>query len=134
MFFIITNQSGIERGYYTVKDFLKFNNHLLKKLEENDIKIEKTYFCPHIDGCECKKPNTKFIEEIVSDYDINLQESWVIGDHPCDVEMGMKAGCEKAFLLTGHGRKHLNELKEENLNPTVISESFLDAIKKIVLF
>lgn len=131
LFFIITNQSGIEKGYYTTEDFFKFNEHLLKKFRENGIKIEKTCFCPHIEGCECKKPSTKFIEEIVSCYDINLQESWIIGDHPCDIAMGIKAGCKNAYLLTGHGMKHLDELKKAKLNPTMVSKRFLSATKKI---
>ncbi len=133
LFFIITNQSGIGKGYYTVKDFHQFNGHLLKKLNANGVEIERTYFCPHIGGCDCKKPSTKFVEEIVSDYEIDLKESWVIGDHPCDVAMGIKAGCKTAYLLSGHGVKHLDELKESNIEATIVSEKFLDVAKKISL-
>ncbi len=133
LFFIITNQSGIGKGYYTIEDFHQFHNHLVEQLKENGITIERTCFCPHIGGCECKKPNTKFIEEIVCEHNVNLQESWVIGDHPCDITMGIKAGCKTVYLLTGHGIKHLDELREENLNSTIISENFLDAAKKITL-
>ena len=61
--FIITNQSGIARGIYKVEDFLKFNNHLIKELKRHNIKIEKTYYCPHKpeDNCNCRKPKTKFL-------------------------------------------------------------------------
>ena len=63
LLFIITNQSGIGRGYYTEEQFLEFNNHLLKVLGRHGISIEQTYYCPHVneDNCECKKPKTKFI-------------------------------------------------------------------------
>lgn len=131
LFFIITNQSGIEKGYYTVEDFHNFNNHLLKNLEEHNIKIEQTYFCPHISGCECKKPSTKFIEEIVSLYNINLEKSWVIGDHLSDIEMGIRAGCKTVYLLTGHGKKHLSDLGEKRLDATIVGKSFLSVAKKI---
>ncbi|MFW9970234.1 MAG: D-glycero-alpha-D-manno-heptose-1,7-bisphosphate 7-phosphatase [Candidatus Odinarchaeota archaeon] len=67
LFFIVTNQSGIGRGYYTIQDFQNFNNHLIKILKKNKIEILKTYFCPHLreDNCECRKPKTKFIDDIV---------------------------------------------------------------------
>src|SRR3989338_1410999 len=59
--FIVTNQSGIGRGYFTMKDFEKFNNHLSQQLKKNNIKIKKTYICPHKpeDNCDCRKPKAK---------------------------------------------------------------------------
>ena len=131
LFFIITNQSGIARKYYNEKDFLKFNNHLLEKLALEDIRIERTYFCPHLSSCDCRKPSTKFIEEIVKEFDINLIYSWVIGDHPSDILMGIKAGCKTAYLLTGHGIKHISELEKNSIKPTIIEEDFLKAAQKI---
>ena len=129
-FFIITNQSGIGRGYYTLKDFEKFNDHLIKVLKENNIMIEKTYVCPHHPDkeCDCRKPNIKFIKEIEKDFDINLKESWVIGDHPQDVEMGKNAGCRTIYVLTGHGENHRNELK---IKPDFIEDNLYEAAKRI---
>ncbi len=131
LFFIITNQPGIGRGFYTETDFHEFNNHLLQHLNGNGINIEKTYFCPHSDECSCKKPSTKFIDEIVSEYSVCTEESWAIGDHPFDITMGINAGCRTAYLLTGHGRKHFKELKENNISPDIIENSFYSAAKKI---
>ncbi len=130
-FFIITNQSGIERGFYSTEDFYQFNNYFLRQLEKQGVIIERTYFCPHIKGCKCKKPNTKFIEEIVSEYGIDLVESWVIGDHPSDIIMGKNAGCKTAYLLTGHGEKHLKELESIGIRPTIIASDFLIAARQI---
>jgi len=134
LFFIVTNQSGIGRGYYTIKDFHNFNNHLLNQLEKADIKIESTYFCPHIkeDNCDCRKPKTKFIELILSNYNIDLSNSWMIGDHPSDIEFGGNVGCKTVYLTTGHGDRHLDELEVKGLKPTIITDNFLDASKKIV--
>jgi len=133
LLFIITNQSGIGRGYYTEEEFLEFNNHLLNILGRHGISIEQTYYCPHIneDNCECKKPKTKFIERIVLDYDIDISSSWMLGDHPSDIEFGINGGCNTVYLTTGHGEKHLQELKEKGINPTLRSSSFLEAIKLI---
>ena len=113
-FIIITNQSGIGRGYYKKEDFLTFNNHLVSELSKNKIKIEKTYYCQHgpDESCDCRKPSTKYIKEAKKEFDIDLENSYVIGDHPHDIEMGKKAGCKSIYVLTGHGKKHKEELKE----------------------
>lgn len=131
VFFIITNQSGIGKGFYTAEDFHRFNNALLEQLNARDIRIERTYFCPHTGGCECRKPGTKFIDEIMSEFDIHLAESWVIGDHPSDVMLGKNAGCQTVFLLTGHGTKHIHELESQGIEPTFITEDFLSAATRI---
>lgn len=131
LFFIITNQSGIGKGLYTVGEFHKFNNFLLERLREQGIRIEKTYFCPHIGGCECRKPGIKYIEEIMSEFRIDLAKSWVIGDHPSDVLMGKNAGCKTAYLLTGHGTKHFQELESNKIEPTIIAPDFLSIARGI---
>jgi D-glycero-D-manno-heptose 1,7-bisphosphate phosphatase len=93
--FVITNQSGIGRKYYTTKDFNKLNKYMLDKLKEESIIIEKVYFCPHKpeNNCKCRKPSIFFIKEAEGDYNLNLRNSWVIGDKASDIEMGKKAGC-----------------------------------------
>lgn len=134
VFIIVTNQSGIGRGYYTAEDFHKFNNHLIRLLNRESIKILETYFCPHLreEECECRKPNTKFIDEIIDDFNVNIKESWMIGDHPSDIQFGMNAGCRTVFLTTGHGNKHLDDLKSLKIKPTIISDNFLEAVKEIL--
>ena len=82
-----------------------------------DILDYKLFFCPHINGCDCKKPSTKYLKETESEFKINLKISWVIGDHPSDIIMGKNAGCKTAYLLTGHGRKHFEELKMKGIPP-----------------
>lgn len=134
LFFIVTNQSGIARGYFAVEDFYKFNNHLIKILREQNIKIVKTYFCPHLkeDNCDCRKPKTKFIDLIIDEFNIDLNESFVVGDHPSDIEFGINGGCKTIFLTTGHGYKHLDDLKSLRITPSIISDNFLGAAKEIL--
>ena len=131
VFFIITNQSGIDRGLYTVDDFHTFHNFFLAQLKRQGIEIERTYFCPHINGCDCKKPSTKYIDEAIEQYDIESADSWAIGDHPSDIIMGRKAGCKTIYLLTGHGSKHVGELEEE-AKPTKIANDFSSAVDIIL--
>ena len=136
VFFIVTNQSGIGRGYYTVEDFEKFNTHLLETLDKNDIKILKTYYCPHLkeDKCDCRKPKTKYINEIINEFNVDIKESWMVGDHPSDIGFGINGECRTVFLTTGHGNKHLDELESLGINPTIISDNFLAAAKEIMTF
>ncbi len=130
-FIIITNQSGIGRGYYKEEDFQKFNSHLTEELNKNNIKIEKTYHCPHIpeDNCNCRKPNITFIEQAKKEFDIDLKNSFVIGDHPCDVNLGKNAGCKTIYLLTGHGKNHKENLTRK---PDLIANNLLEAAQWIL--
>jgi D-glycero-D-manno-heptose 1,7-bisphosphate phosphatase len=134
LFFIVTNQSGIGRGYYSIQDFHNFNNHLINILKGYQIDILKTYFCPHLreDNCDCRKPKTKFIEEIIKEFNINPKSSWMIGDHPSDILFGINGGFKTIFLTTGHGNKHFDELSSLGIKPTLICDNFLEAAKEIM--
>ncbi len=126
MLFIVTNQSGIGRGYFTFEDFKRFQEELLGILEEKGIRIEKTYVCPHSpeESCGCRKPNTKHVEDAAAEYGIDLSASYVIGDHASDIELGKRAGLTTIHLLTGHGRKHGPVHEADH-----VAESFLDAVE-----
>ena len=129
VFIIITNQSGIGRGIHTEAEMHKFNKKLISELRKKNIKIKKIYYCPHRpeEVCECRKPSTKHIKQAAEDFNFYLKSSWVIGDHPHDIEMGTKAGCRAVYLLTGHGKKHFDDLKKNNIKPDFIAENFIDA-------
>ncbi len=128
--FIITNQSGIGRGYFTKEEFLTFNNLLIRKLNNENIKIEDTYYCPHKpdDGCDCRKPGVEFIKDAEKGYKIDLSKSYVIGDKPVDIEMGIKAECKTIFVLTGYGKNYQNELESK---PDVIVNDLLEGAEYI---
>ena len=124
--FIITNQSGIGRGLYSIKDFTNFNNHLIKTLKKYKIKIEKTYYCPHKpeDKCECRKPKIRLLKDAEKEFEIELKKSFVIGDKKSDIEMGKNAGC-KTILVLGH--KNL----KNKIKPDYFAEDLVDAAKWI---
>lgn len=134
--FIVTNQAGIGRGYYTVEDFHIYNNYLISILSKKNIKIEKTFFCPHVkeDNCECRKPNPKYLHEIADNWNIDLSSSWMIGDHPSDIQFGINGGCKTVYMITGHGRKHLEDLKKKDITPNLIHSNFLEASQEILGF
>lgn len=99
---IATNQSGIGRNYYSEKDFYKLNQWMLEQFKKQNIKIDKTYHCPHApqQKCSCRKPKTGMLEKAVKDLDINLSKSWIVGDSERDVLMGKEANL-KTILLGG---------------------------------
>ena len=115
--FIITNQSGIGRGKYTEAQFHQFQAHLVKVLKESNIHIEKTYFCPHSPGddCDCRKPSIKFIKEAEKIYNLDLKESYVVGDKDIDIEMGKKAGC-KVIDAAKLGNKSISDLIKKGIS------------------
>ena len=125
---IITNQSGINRGYYTETQMHNFNNHLLNKLNQENIKIENILFCPHTpqENCNCRKPKTKLIEPYFTpNFDKN--NSYVIGDRSSDIELANNAGLKSVLITTGISEKN----SKSNSNPTFIAEDLLDAAIKI---
>ena len=98
---IITNQSGINRGYFTDEEFHVFHNELLKQLEERGVVIDKTYYCPHRpdENCECRKPKLGMIKKAMEDFDIDLENSIIIGDRDdMEGEMGRQLGIEYRIL------------------------------------
>jgi D-glycero-D-manno-heptose 1,7-bisphosphate phosphatase len=92
---VVTNQSGIGRGRYTERDFQRFQAHLVRDFAAHGAHIEASYFCPHVpwEGCGCRKPAPGMLEQATSELDVDLARSWVVGDQPGDVELGVRAGC-----------------------------------------
>ena len=98
---IITNQSGINRGYFTDEEFHVFHNELLKQLEERGVVIDKTYYCPHRpdENCECRKPKLGMIKKAMEDFDIDLENSIIVGDRDDkEGKMGRQLGIEYKIL------------------------------------
>ena len=102
---IITNQSGIGRGYFSVADYESVNAELLRQL---DHAVDATYFCPdHPDQPSTRrKPATGMVEEAVRDHSIDPRRSWFVGDKDADIICGREAGCRTILVLTGYGEKH----------------------------
>ncbi|VVB78613.1 Histidine biosynthesis bifunctional protein HisB [uncultured archaeon] len=100
LFIIITNQSGISRGYYDLEDFFTLNNWMLDKFDENGIKISGVYFCPHHpdENCNCRKPKSLMFDSAVSDFNIDEAQSWIIGDKLTDLEIGKNSPCKKILI------------------------------------
>lgn len=112
---VITNQSGIGRGYYSEKDFLALNDWMLNTLKEMDIHINEVYYCPHIPEakiakyrmiCTCRKPALGMYEQAIRDFDICMAESWSIGDKIRDCAICRSTEC-KGYLIGNHEKEEI---------------------------
>lgn len=104
---IITNQSGIARGFYTEEDFLNLNRWMCNELENHGVRITDVFYCPHLpDGkvekyrkvCNCRKPALGLFEKAAEKYDIDMSRSWAIGDKIRDCALCEKSDC-RGFLI-----------------------------------
>jgi len=104
---IITNQSGIGRGYYTLADYQSVQVRLLENLGKD--LIDGTYFCPEAPeaGSPRRKPLPAMVFEASRDLGLDLSRSWFIGDKAIDVQCGHAAGTRSILVRTGHGSKEV---------------------------
>ena len=107
--FVVTNQSGIARGYYTVEDMNALHNHMQAELKQCGAKIEKFYYCPHHPQgalpeytmeCSCRKPQPGMILCAFNEYDLDKEQSFLIGDKDSDIEAAKRAGIA-GYKFTG---------------------------------
>lgn len=111
---IVTNQSGIGRGYYTKDEYNKFTDVMINNLKENGILIDKVYYCPHTDddNCICRKPKTYLFEKAIKEFNINTKNSFAIGDKERDLSICDRT--EIKGILIGKSNKYIscNNFKE----------------------
>jgi D-glycero-D-manno-heptose 1,7-bisphosphate phosphatase len=100
LLFIVTNQSGIGREYYTEEDFFDVMKYAKSELKKENINLKDFAYCPHTpnDSCDCRKPNPGMILDLANKYNINLKESWMVGDKQSDVEAGKNAGVNTLLI------------------------------------
>jgi histidinol-phosphate phosphatase family protein len=101
--FLVTNQMSIFEHRITEDQFHEINNKIVSMISPSGIKILKTYFCPHgpDSGCACFKPKPGMLLDAAREYDIDLSQSWMIGDRPSDVMTGVNAGTKTILVKTG---------------------------------
>lgn len=100
--FIVTNQSGVGRGYFDIDKMHKFNSYLIDDLASNGIEIKAIAFCPHApeENCECRKPKPKLINDLCEKYSIDKSASFMFGDKESDLNAGLNAGVN-SFKIHG---------------------------------
>jgi D-glycero-D-manno-heptose 1,7-bisphosphate phosphatase len=135
---VVSNQSGVARGYYDEHDVQIFNRAMEEELKKKGAHIDAIYYCLHHPDakietyrrdCDCRKPKPGMIKRAEKDLDLDLKESFMIGDKKSDIEAGHRAGCKTMLVLTGHGKEESTKI---HIGINNRSDNLLTAVKKIL--
>jgi D-glycero-D-manno-heptose 1,7-bisphosphate phosphatase len=115
---VITNQSGIARGLFSIDDLTAMHNQLHQQVQAQGGTITDIFYCPHgpDDHCTCRKPLPGLFTQAQKKYNLDLKNSWYIGDSYRDLEAGQAAGTHVALVRTGKGSATLSNHAEELKN------------------
>jgi D-glycero-D-manno-heptose 1,7-bisphosphate phosphatase len=140
---LVTNQAGVARGYFTEELISEVHKVLKQELDERGAQLDAIYYCAHHPtvgespyrfDCDCRKPKPGLIRRAAADFDIDLTQSWMIGDRYSDIELARNAEVHSAFVLSGYGRgeweyQHATWKHE----PELVAEDLLEAVRRIVM-
>lgn len=128
---VITNQSGVGRGYFTEDRLKAVNTRLIELLNDGGARIDGLYYCVHLpdDNCGCRKPKTGLIAKAASLLGIDPRLSYVIGDKASDVGLARNAGAKAVMVLTGHGRKDVQTLLDA---PDFVANDIASAVEWVI--
>lgn len=135
MVIVVTNQSGVARGYYTEEDVESLHRHIDRELGKYGAHVDAWYYCPHHNSgrgsyalpCNCRKPLPGMLRKAAERYGIDLGNSFMIGDKLADVEAGLAAGCSTILVRTGYGAKEEQQLTSS----TAVFTDLLSAVKTL---
>jgi D-glycero-D-manno-heptose 1,7-bisphosphate phosphatase len=140
---MVSNQSGVARGYFDENNVRTLNNYLNELLGAENAQLDGFYYCPHhkkgtvekyaID-CDCRKPKTGMIDQALKDFsNIDLKQSYVVGDKPLDILLANKLWLQKCACKNGYGAKAIEgKYEDEFVKPDYIAEDIEDAINWIL--
>lgn len=133
---VVTNQSGVARGYYTEDDVHNLHRHIARELERSGAHVDDWLYCPHHPAgrgsyalpCNCRKPLPGMLQEAAVRHGIDLEKATMIGDKRADIEAGQAAGCRTILVRTGYGAAD-----EQYVGPeTVVCNDLLSAVKSLL--
>ncbi len=139
---VVTNQSGVARGFFPESRVGDLNRALEEKLADEGAGVDGIYYCPHHPegkikqyafNCDCRKPETGMIKAASTDYNLDLENSIIIGDGKSDIECGKRAGIRTILVRTGHGsgnEEYFMKADPED-RPDYIADNLFDAVNWI---
>ena len=134
LLFIVTNQSGVGRGYFSLADVENVHRHLTEQLAKEGVRFEKIYFAPEApeQPSRGRKPSPQFLFDARDGFGVDLARSYIIGDKISDLECGWNAGVKKSLLVrTGYGAE-LERKSPEKLKHAVVVDDFAAAARWIL--
>lgn len=131
---VITNQSGVGRGYFTEADVAAIHRRMAHDLARARTKLDGVYSCPHHPdtGCDCRKPKTLLFERAARDWDLDLAASYFVGDKLSDLWPGKTLGGRTILVLTGHGPEERETARQQGFQPDYIATDLYHAAEWII--
>lgn len=116
---VVTNQSGVARGYYSELDVKRLHDFVEQQLAQHGARVDGFYYCPHHpekgvhpyrSDCRCRKGEPGMLLDAAHDFNIDLSQSYIVGDKLADVEAGLAVDSTPILVLTGHGEKEQKKI------------------------
>ena len=132
---IVTNQSGVGRGYFSLDDVAAVHVQVFIEYQQFGVSFHDVLICPHHpdEGCKCRKPSPYLLLEAAKKYNVNLSQSYFIGDAPSDLDCAIQAGCHPVLLLTGRGTSTIEQI-EQYLTEIVVFNQLYETTRLIYNF
>jgi len=139
---LVTNQAGVARGYFSEDVIGKVHDELKLSLNQQNAQLDAIYYCAHHPSvgeppyrfdCDCRKPKPGLIQRASADFDVDLENSWMVGDRYSDIQLAHNAGLKSVFVLSGYGRGEWEyQSSSWKLQPDLVCENLLDAVRSII--
>ncbi|HEY7128533.1 MAG TPA: lipopolysaccharide heptosyltransferase II [Nitrospira sp.] len=132
---VVTNQSGVGRGFFSLKDLEAVHARLEGLLEESDAALDAIYFCPHHpdDGCRCRKPATGMVDRAVAEFQVDLGKAYVVGDHASDIQLAKAIGAKSVLVTSGKvDQQAVTMLRAAGALPDMVVPSMAEAAERIL--
>jgi D-glycero-D-manno-heptose 1,7-bisphosphate phosphatase len=138
---LVTNQAGVARGYFAEEVIGAVHGVLEQELEKEGARLDAIYYCAHHPtvgeepyrfDCNCRKPKPGLLLDAAEEFDIDLSQSWMIGDRYSDIELARNANVRAALVLTGYGRGEWEYQRDAwKHEPDLVAKDLLEAVRKI---
>jgi D-glycero-D-manno-heptose 1,7-bisphosphate phosphatase len=140
---VITNQSGVARGYFPESLIHLVHKKMEKLLSMEGAHLDGIYYCPHHPDvgnppyrqrCRCRKPETGLVEDAVRELDLDCSQSYLIGDRGVDIEFGHLIGARGILVLTGYGKGEWEYFRDQwKVKPDHVASDLYEAVQWILL-
>ncbi len=131
---VVTNQSGVARGYFTECFLIGLHRHIQQLLAAEGAYLDGFYYCPHHPEarCRCRKPETGMLLTAAADFGVDLGRSYLIGDTLKDMETAEKAGVKGVLVRTGYGREAEAAMPAAGIGPVHVAADILAAVNWLI--
>lgn len=131
---VVTNQAGVAKGYFTEEDVILFHKLMKEYLENKGAIIDAIYYCCHDPNanCDCRKPKPGMLQKAEKEFNIDLSQSYMIGDKKSDIDAGNAVGIKTMLVLTGHGTREL-ENGDYDINCDYMAENLYDVVNNEII-